>query len=387
MIITPTIKKKEVAKNGMVNIKIRISHKHGTRFISTKYYILPNQINAKGKVLSHENADFINMELQKLCLEYNKKLYPINTEEMHINKIVEILNSKSEAHDFKVYFKKFIYEKQDLKKTGTATLYEATYHMIELFDGGAPLMFEDISTGWLADFETYMKKRRKGNKQNTVAIPLRNIRAVFNSAIIHGVIPRNVYPFQEFKIKQAETAKRALSIEQIRFIRDFKTKYAITALARDMFMLSFYLIGMNNTDLFELPDINNGRIDYHRAKTGKFYSIKIEPEAASLIKSLKGEKKLLNFSDIYKTPHALTHSLNKGIKRIIHSWATIASNDCDAGDDLIAAALGQTRKTVTDIYINRNSKKVDELNRKVLDCLLDLKKISKEDKPTSQADK
>jgi hypothetical protein len=49
-----------------------------------------------------------------------------------------------------------------------------------------------------------------------------------------------------------------------------------------------------------------------------------------------------------------------------HTWATIAA-ELDISDDIIALALGHGKKTVTDIYIKRNLKKVDDANRKVID--------------------
>ena len=59
-------------------------------------------------------------------------------------------------------------------------------------------------------------------------------------------------------------------------------------------MLMFYLIGINAIDLFNLKQIVDGRIEYKREKTGKLYSIKVEPEAMEIINRYKGNKFLLN---------------------------------------------------------------------------------------------
>ena len=188
----------------------------------------------------------------------------------------------------------------------------------------------------------------------------------------------NIYPFRRFKIKSAETEKRSITIDQLKAIRDFETNWEITALARDFFMLSFYLIGTNNADLYNLKTMNAGRITYSRAKTHRKYSIKVEPEAELLIKKLQGENKLIMVSEHYDTVHKMTHQLNKALKRIMpdltmyharHTWATIAKNKCRASEEDIAAALGHSRKTVTQIYINRDPSIVDRLNRGVIDCL------------------
>lgn len=56
----------------------------------------------------------------------------------------------------------------------------------------------------------------------------------------------------------------------------------------------FYLIGINGIDLFHVKQITDGRIEYKREKTGKLYSIKVEPEAMEIINRYKGNKFLLN---------------------------------------------------------------------------------------------
>jgi integrase len=51
-----------------------------------------------------------------------------------------------------------------------------------------------------------------------------------------------------------------------------------------------------------------------------------------------------------------------------HTWATIAA-ELDVPKETISAALGHGKKTVTDIYIHFDRKKIDEANRKVIDCV------------------
>jgi integrase len=49
-----------------------------------------------------------------------------------------------------------------------------------------------------------------------------------------------------------------------------------------------------------------------------------------------------------------------------HTWATLAA-ELDIPKETISAALGHGKKTVTDIYIQFDRKKIDEANRKVID--------------------
>lgn len=166
---------------------------------------------------------------------------------------------------------------------------------------------------------------------------------------------------------------------------------------RDVFMLIFYLIGINIVDLFSLTheNVQNGRIVYTRRKTKRIYSIKIEPEAQEILERRKGTTHLIDVADRYKDHTNFTSRFNKALKTFgtwevdehhkqkvrykpywdflssywaRHSWATIAYNDCNIPVDVISQALGHSMgNRVTMVYINSDSKKVDEANRKVID--------------------
>ena len=167
-------------------------------------------------------------------------------------------------------------------------------------------------------------------------------------------------------------------------------------LYRDMFKLIFMLIGINTIDLYGLTEITrSGRIEYRRAKTGRLYSIKVEPEAKALIEEYRGAAGLLCITDRWSDSRNFRHQCNKALQRIgsmerkgrggkkiitsewpglttywaRHSWATIAAS-LDIPKDTIAAALGHGGNTVTDIYIDFDQRKVDEANRRVLDWVL-----------------
>ena len=87
---------------------------------------------------------------------------------------------------------------------------------------------------------------------------------------------------------------------------------------RDLFMLTFYLIGINTVDLADctLDSIVNGRLEYRRHKTNKLYSIKIEPEAMEIINRYKGKKHLIRCFDRYKDYKALQGSVNNALAKI-----------------------------------------------------------------------
>ena len=284
------------------------------------------------------------------------------------------------------HFRKFM----SRKTGGTYSVYNQTLTKLLAYkEDIESLSFEEVTVQWLRDFEKDMSATMSKNARN---IHFRNIRAVFNDALDDEVI--SCYPFRKFKIKGEETEKRSLSVDNLRRLFDCKVeKYA--EFYKDMFKLTFFLIGINPVDLAHLSAMTiDGRVEYKRAKTHRGYSIKVEPEALEIIKRWRGNKYLLSILDRWTDYKNFARQTNialqsMGAKRsglggkkaegifpditlywARHSWATIAA-ELDIPDAIISQALGHAAENrTTEIYIRRNRKKVDKANRRVIDFVL-----------------
>lgn len=202
-------------------------------------------------------------------------------------------------------FRKFI----ETKSGSTKEIYSHTLSKILSYVDNVD--YEDISVNWLTRFDAFMAKTSPS--RNARNIHLRNIRAVFNFAINNEYTTK--YPFRKFKIHDEETRKRSLTVEDLRIIFDYPVEeYAI--IYRDLFKLIFMLIGINTVDLHRLKDIKSGRIEYRRAKTGRLYSIKVEPEAMEIINKYKGSNGLLEIADRWSNYKNFRHQINKALQRI-----------------------------------------------------------------------
>lgn len=280
-------------------------------------------------------------------------------------------------------------------KQSTGEVFLTTKKRIDNFDAYAN--FDTIDRNWLERFQTHELKR--GRLVGGISIDLRNIRTIFNWAIDNEITTK--YPFRKFKIKNERQQYLYLNAMELREFKDisvepFMEKY------KDIFMLGFYLIGINISDLLELPSncIKRGRIKYRRNKTARLYDIKVEPEAMAIIKKYKGTKHLLSVLDDGTKEESFRRRLNDYIKRIgpvkmvknkkgalvkkqitpLHpdivwytarrSWATIAA-ELDIPKETIGKALGHSEwdNTTTDLYISFDNKKIDDANRKVIDYL------------------
>ena len=270
-----------------------------------------------------------------------------------------------------------------LKRTpSTRRLYEETARRVALFQPDAErLTFDDMTFKWLVRFEQYLAETSPS--QNARNIHLRNIRAVFNDALADDLqIP---YPFKRFKIKAERTRKRALRVDDLRRLFDAEVPARLQRYL-DLFKLTFMLMGINVVDLCHLKEIFDEHIEFNRAKTRRFYRMKVEPEALAIIERYRGKAWLLDVLDKNQDYRSFYRHFNHALKQIAdadgvplfpqistywarHSWATIAAS-LDIPKETIAAALGHGRDTVTDIYIDFEEEKVERANRRVLDWVL-----------------
>ncbi len=388
-------------------LKVDIGHRDKTAYISLTARLLAEQWDADhSMVINHPEQQLLNIYIMGVKQQVDRTIFILadngSLQSMTANDIkMEIerkLNPEKVEEKEQQQRRKNLFAARYLKftesKTGsTHRIYMETYKRMLEYAGERlnSLAFEDITKEWLVSFDHYMVAQSPS--RNARNIHLRNIRAVFNEAIDDEVT--TFYPFRRFQIKNEATRKRNLKVEDLRkHLNCPCDKRAQKHL--DMFKLMFMLIGINLIDLCNLKEIdNNGRINYHRAKTNRLYSIKVEPEALEIINKYRGKNYLIDILDRYKDYHDYTKRINRALKQIgpykrvgrggkkstepmfpdistywaRHSWATIAAS-LDIPRDTIAHALGHGNNTVTDIYIDFDERKVDEANRKVLDWVL-----------------
>ena len=375
-------------KDGTFPVKLYVSLNRETTRVGLGYYSVSENWDDTSYFTKKEpNYKIKNVRLRGILSAVEEKI--IKLDKIDTKAVKAIIDKEVKGKDrplgrFVDYMDEFVDTKTN---KGTASVYATTRGKVAEFDENAT--FETIDAGWLRRFEAWMVGEGLGT--NYISIQLRNIRAVFNYAIDCEYTA--LYPFRKFKIRTEQTAKRSLTVEQLRTLRDYEVE-PYQEKYRDIFMLMFYLIGINSVDLCNLKesDIVNGRIEYRRAKTSKLYSIKIEPEAMEIIDRHRGKGYLLDILDGYSNYKDFVHRMNLGLKKVgeverkglggkkhvtplfpgissywsRHTWATIAAG-LDIPKETIAEALGHSAKTVTDIYINFDKRKVDEANRKVID--------------------
>lgn len=393
------------AKPGQPSVlKIAIGHGNKTSYISLDARLLPNQWDsAKEKVKEHPDKQILNayiyemkqnVDAQIIFLTREQKLKSMSANDIRDFIMEELDPDRKKAKEDKTTFLYRFNQYASRMKPGSKRTFDHTLNRLTAYVGEVALKklkFEDMTVDWLTGFDVFMA--RTAPSKNSRNIHFRNIRTVFNDAIEDNIT--SFYPFRRFKIKGEVTAKRDLSVEELRRLAYFDCEECAVKY-RDYFMLMFYLMGINNVDLCNLKEISKGRLELHRTKTNHFFSMKIEPEAMALIEKYRGEEWLVDILDHWSDATFFLKKMNKHLQKIgpvtrsglggkktytplfpklttyyaRHSWASIASS-LDIPIETISAGLGhEYGNRITAIYINYDNRKVDVANRKVIDWVL-----------------
>lgn len=265
--------------------------------------------------------------------------------------------------DFISCFARHVGECERTGRNGSTANYRMAYRMLVRYVGGGKLPPEQFTAEWLEHYERWLLARGLGT--NSVVFHMRSLRAVYNRAVEQGLFPAaGSNPFRRRLIKQVATRKRALPRETLRRIggADLSALHPKYALARDLFMFSFYTRGMSFVDMIYLrkSDVRDGVLTYRRKKTGQTLSLRVEAPLQKIIDRYDSDSPyvlpVLTADDSYRAYRQQQRELNKFIRKIgellgisepltfyvaRHSWATLA-RDCGTPLTVISAGMGHT---------------------------------------------
>lgn len=275
------------------------------------------------------------------------------------------------------------------QRANTIDLYMRTIKKVNEFS--PHVMLSAIDSRWVERFDAWMELH--GLRPNSRSIFLRNVRAVIKWVNRHEqIIPD---PFARYQIERENTDPKALTMRQLLGLYHYQPVEPWQEFARDIFLLSFYLIGVNLADLMVMTRdcIVDGRLVYTRLKTGRKHSVKIEPEAGALLAKYAGKKKLFNFAED-SSYNAVKVRVNRNLKRLgsveyqgqkkiitsmlpdyacyysaRYTWATVAYA-MGIPSSTISDSLGHEHDCpVTFGYITIDTDSIDKANRRIIDAL------------------
>jgi len=196
------------------------------------------------------------------------------------------LKSGRQSKDVFEYLTSSIKQFRKSGRNGYAKSHEDLLYKLKSFHSGKTLRFEQINYAFLKRLEA--EHLADGNSYGGLGVYLRTLRARYNDAIKEGLVHKKHYPFSEYTIKKGYPDRKALSDSNFEALLEVDLKVNIAEeRARDLFLASYYLRGMNWMDmaLLKVSDLNNdlSRLTYQRQKTGKRYSIALHLKLLEII--------------------------------------------------------------------------------------------------------
>lgn len=417
--IKAEIKRCELKVDGTYNVKIRFTLDRKVKRLSTNLFVTQQDLT---KSLKFKEDTSIKREIDRLVLYYREQCLKLQLDQNHysLDEIIEFLNGEQEKQQT-IDFIKFSREWIASATIKGAPNYTTAINALVRFVSKEELDINLITLDFLEQFKAFligerdarakklMQQGKRVTSNRTLSLYLVSIKKLFNEAkrkynkkdknLI--LIPNS--PFEDFKIpKQEATRKRAIPADIIKKMwklpyKDMKKGYKSTCrynLAKDCFILSFCLMGINSADLYNATEMRGNTIIYNRTKTkarrldGAKMMVDIPKIVQPLIDKYKDStgKRLFNFYQYYGDEKTFNKAINSGLKEIgtllrvddleyyaaRHSWATIALNKVGIDKYIVHAALNHIDDSmkVTDIYIERDFVNENKANAKVVKYVL-----------------
>ena len=401
--------------DGTYNVKLRFTLGRKIRRRATSLFVTPKDLTKDMKI---KTSSPIKREVDNLVRSYQEKCAALQIELNHytIDEVMDFLDGEREKQQI-IDFIKFSREWIASTSIKGAPNYTTAVNALVRFVGKEELDINLVTQDFLEGFKSFLNTEREARTKKlmqqgkrvpsnrTLSLYLVSIKKLFNEAkkkynrkeknlilIAHS-------PFDDFSIpRQEATRKRAIPSDIIKKVwklpyKEMKKGYKSTCrynLAKDCFILSFCLMGMNSADLYYATDLQGNTITYNRTKTKarRLDGAKMKVDIPDIIMPIvekyrdKSGKRIFNFYRYYADEKAFNKAINYGLKEIgfllgiddleyyaaRHSWATIALNKVGIDKYTIHAALNHVDDAmkVTDIYIERDFVNENKANAKVI---------------------
>ncbi len=414
--ITPIIQQNNSRKDGRWLVVFRLTHKRKSVYIKTSHLITEAQLNKDRTIKQKFVITYLSEDINDLQRKIS--LLGLKAETYTASQLKDILTTDGKEIDFMLFLDECFAEIQKTKKPNTVSTYRSTINHLKDYQGGRPLMSNEITSKYIKAFMEYVKTPHKivrftgpektnrtektsnvvsGNSLYTVYFRFKKIFDMFKEKYNDddlGIIRVPHNPFAKVPVPKMEaTAKRSLKIEDIRKIRDYQPLNRSEMIGKNMFMIIFMMCGINAVDLKNNLYQSDGRLNYNRSKVESrrkdrgFISVAIPNEAKPYVDWY------LSIKDNWSNSKNLILAINKGLKSIAknigidegistyyarHSFATIARNDCKKHKEDVSIALNHTDRdtSTTDIYIAPDWSIIDEVQSAVISKLNEDLKIS-----------
>ena len=324
------------------------------------------------------NKEYINILIANKKKEYETEIVKLKSEDklFTANTLNEQVSNSVKPKTIEEAFKEYIQLLQEENRRGYMLSVKQVYNSLIKYNKHLNIHFIDVA--WLKKYETWL--RNNGLAENTIGIRFRTLRTIYNYAIQEDMVKAEHYPFKKYRVSKLnqETAKRALSKEDINRVLQYQTDNRFMRLPIDLFAFTYYMGGINFVDIANLTQKNiiDNRLVYKRSKTGKLIKLPLVPQAVELIKKYHSKNNpylFPIFSNRHTTEqekanrlHKVITKVNKRLKQIgeelgipipittyvaRHSQATIMKK-AGISTAIIGQIMGHSSERVTQVYLD-----------------------------------
>lgn len=374
--------KSKVLKNNESPLMVRVCKDRKRKYISLGISVNPAywDFNRNAPKPQCPNKEYIDSLIAQKVQEYSAQIIELKSMNRDFT-ATSLVEKVSKPNKIKTVGEVFV-EQMNLLKQAQKLSYmlsiQQTYNSLLEFNKHLNIYFVDIDVSWLKRYEAWLRKQ--GLASNTIKGKFVDIRTMYNIAIDENIVKVEHYPFRKFKIAklQQETAKRAISKEDITRIIEYKTDNPLVQFAIDIFTFSYIMGGINFVDISTLTKENmmDNRLVYIRHKTKKLIQLPLQDKAIELIEKYHDDGNPYLFPILkayHKTEqqkfnrvHKIISNVNMRLKKIgkeleipitlttyvaRHSHATVLKK-AGVATSIISESLGHSSEKITQVYLD-----------------------------------
>lgn len=384
-------------------IYIRVTKNRQSRYLSTGLIATPADLSRDRKKIKNyqltDQADAILRKVRGIIIAHADEFSTLNASD-----IIERLNAIMTVGDkFYVNFFDFARDEYRTMEFSMRRNHSVAVNAFYDFVGNPNLNVADITNKMLSDFAQALFDR--GLHQNTVANYTLRVATIYRKAQsqYNDDFTTNLPRILTFKVQtKPREAVRAISIDDINTLIAYAPATARAQMARDMFLISFFLCGINFIDICTAEAPKNGVLKFRRSKIKNSgivadMEIKIPEKLYPIINKYKDTtgQYFTNLGKIKGKPdreyiHREVCCIGEAIDKMRrkleiknltfysarHSFATIARNILKVDKGTIDECLTHVGgHRMTDVYIKRDYSAVNEVCSAIAD-MFDLSKYN-----------
>ena len=376
----------------------QLIHKRKVRWISTEHHIYADEWDEQTETITMTSSE----RKATLALIQSKVSWTFRQWQTILDRmqrchqeytVEELCESFSKEQTYKtvfVFLQEQVTKKELMKRRGTARTYGNAYRRFKAFRKDVDLTFDQLTPDMIECYEAWLIDQRL--KQNSIRCYLRTLNTLLCKAVGEGLLS-NINLFSHVRLSYVKTTKRAISERELKVIANLKLpEHSTLALARDIFMFSFYMRGMPFVDIAYLrkSDLKNGMWTYCRKKTNQCLMVEWEKAQQKILDRYANQTKNTSYllpiikkedGTEYLQYQRMQININRALKKIgekvglkmplttyvaRHTWASVA-RDMNISIAIISEGMGHNSIKTTQVYLNSiDVSRINEANKRII---------------------